>query len=235
MKKITAIALAAAVSASSLSAQDDSSYSVTMDFSYVSDYVFRGVQFAEESIQPSVEFATGDFYAGIWSSHAVTDTNVANEFDFYMGYGWALNDTWSLDVGATYYDYPETPSGDEQFEPFVGLAGDLSGGFSASAYYFYETEFEVSTFQFDLGYSMEMSDPYTFDIAGNFGSVSPDAGGDYNYYGGSATLNYALTDSAGFYLGVVYAGNDIGDVDEDGVDDVDDGITSFIAGLSIGF
>jgi hypothetical protein len=131
-------------------------------------------------------------------------------------------------VGGTYYYYPETPSGDEQLEPFVGLAGDFGGGFSGSAYYFYETEFEVSTFQFDLGYSIETSDSSTFDLAANYGFVSADGGGDYNYYGVSATLNYALNDVAGTYLGVVYADNDIGGGAEDG-------FVYFIAGLSVGF
>lgn len=227
MKKIAAIALAAAVSGASLSAQEDSSYSITMDFPYVSEYVFRGVKFAEESIQPSIEFASGDFYAGIWTSNPVTG-NIANEFDFYAGYGFALSDTWALDVGATYYYYPETPSGDEQFEPFVGLAGDFGGGFSGSGYLYYETEFEVTTAQFDLGYSMEMSDTSTFDLAGAYGFVSASGGGDYNYYSVSATLNYALNDVAGSYLGVVYTDNDIGFGTEDS-------FLYFIAGLSLGF
>lgn len=226
MKKIAAILLAAGIAGSSLSAQDDSSYSITMDFPYVSDYVFRGVQFAEDSIQPSIEFATGDFYAGMWTSQPVVG-NVANEFDFYFGYGIALSDTWSVDLGYTYYYYPETPSGDEQSEPFIGLAGDLGGGFSASLYYYYEFEFEASTFQVDLGYSIEMSDTSTFDLAANYGNVSI-TGGSYSYYGFSATVNYTLNDVAGTYAGIVYADNDIGG-------GVDDGFTYFIAGLSLGF
>jgi len=227
MKKIAAIVLAAAVSGASLSAQDDSSYSITMDFPYVSDYVFRGVQFAEESIQPSIEFASGDFYAGIWSSNPIVG-NVPNEFDFYVGYGWALTDTWSLDAGINYYYYPETPSGDEQLEPFVGIAGDFGGGFSGSGYLFYETEFDVTTAQFDLGYSMEISDTSTFDLAGAYGIVTADGGGDYNYYSASATFNLALNDIAGSYLGVVYTDNDIGFGTEGD-------FLYFIAGISIGF
>ncbi len=226
MKKIAAILLAAGITGSSLSAQEESSYSITMDFPFVSEYIFRGLQFAEESIQPSVEFASGDFYAGIWSSQPVVGKD-PNEFDFYVGYGFALNDTWALDVGGTYYYYPETPSGDEQFEPYVGIAGDLGGGFSGSVYGYYETEFEVTTFQFDLGYSIEMSDTSTFDVAANFGIVSADGGEDYNYYGVSATANYALNDIAGTYAGVVF-------VDSDATTGVDSEVY-FIAGISMGF
>lgn len=228
MKKIAVIVLAAAVSVASSSAQEDSSYSISMDFPYVTEYVFRGVGLAEESIQPSIEFASGDLYAGVWTSQPVAGAGVANEFDFYLGYGWALNDTWAVDAGATYYHYPELPSGSSTLEPFVGLAGDLGGGFSGSGYFYHDIDLEASTFQFDLAYSIEMSDTSTFDLGGNFGSVSADGGGDYKYYGLTATLNYTLNDVAGSYLGVAYADNDIGGGTEDE-------FVYLIAGLSIGF
>jgi len=226
MKKIAAILLAAGIAGSSLSAQEESSYSISMDFPFVSDYVFRGVQFAEESIQPSIELAVGDFYAGVWTSQPVTG-NVANEFDFYLGYGWALSDTWALDVGFTYYYYPETPSGDEQQEPYIGVSGDIGGGFSLSIYGYHDFETEATTFQADLGYSVEIDDASSFDIGFNFGTVSV-SGGDYNYYGASATYSYALNDVAGTYAGIVYADNDIGG-------GADDSFVYFVAGISMGF
>ena len=225
MKKTAALLLAALISGSSLSAQE-SSYSLTMDFPYVSDYVFRGIKYADDAIQPSIEFASGDFYAGIWISEPITNTAL-NEYDFYAGYGVAINDTWALDFGVTYYYYPETPSGDEQFEPFLGASGDLGGGVSASAYYYYETEFDVSTFQFGLSYSSELSDSSTLDLAADYGFVSTDGPGDYNYYGVSAKINYALNDSAGTYFGLVYADNDI--------TGADGSYLYFITGVSIGF
>ena len=227
MKKIAAIILAAAVWGANLSAQEDSSYSITMDFPYVTEYVFRGVGLAEDSIQPSIEYATGDFYAGVWSSNPVVGS-IENEFDFYLGYGWALNDTWAVDAGGTYYYYPELPSGSSTFEPFVGVAGDFGGGFSGSGYFYHDLDLEASTFQFDLAYSVEMSDTSSLDIGGNFGFVSADGGVDYNYYGLTATLNYTLNDVAGSYLGIAYADNDIGAGTEDE-------FIYFIAGLSIGF
>ena len=65
-------------------------------------------------------------------------------------------------------------------------------------------------------------------IRDSFGTVSVNGGGDYNYYGMSATLNYALNDVAGSYLGVAYADNDIGAGTEDG-------FVYVIVGLSVGF
>lgn len=222
MKKI-ALLLAAMVAGSSARAE----YSISLDFPYVSDYVFRGLQFADDSIQPSIEFAADDFYAGIWTSQPVTGS-VANEFDFYMGYGFALSDTWSADVGATYYYYPETPTGDEQFEPYIGLSGDLGGGLSASIYLYYETEFEVTTFQGGLGYSQSIDDKSSIDYAFDLGFAGG-GGTDYTYWSISGTYNYSFTDTAGGYAGLVYTANDLD------IPGADDSWVYFVTGVSIGF
>lgn len=227
MKKTAALLLAAAITGGSLSAQEESAYSITVDFPYVSEYVFRGIKYAEDSIQPSIEFAVDDLYAGIWTNQPVTG-GTANEFDFYMGYGVSLSDTWALDFGFTYYYYPETPTGDEQFEPFVGVSGDLGSGLSATAYYYYETEFEASTFQVGLGYTVEVSDSTSVDLAADYGFVGISGGGDYSYWSLSGTYNVALNDTASTYAGLVYADNDIGG-------GADDSFVYFIGGVSLGF
>ena len=213
MKK-TALILAALVAGASVRAQDTSAYSVTLDFPYVSEYVFRGVSYADDAIQPSIEFATGDFYAGVWTSMPIT-SRYTNEFDFYAGYGVAVNDTWALDLGATYYYYPETGSEDEQFEPFVGISGDIAAGISTSLYVYYETEFEVFTYQGSVGYSMPLSDTIGFDLSGTVGYVNPDAGDSYTYWGVGGVFTYTLSDKASAYAGLNYATNDITGVEGD--------------------
>ena len=42
--------------------------SITVDtaFAYESEYVFRGIQFADHSFQPSVDVGWGGFYFGSW-------------------------------------------------------------------------------------------------------------------------------------------------------------------------
>jgi uncharacterized protein (TIGR02001 family) len=212
MKK-TALIVAALAAGSSALAQE-SSYSVTLDFPYVSEYVFRGIGYQEDAVQPSIEFATGDFYAGIWTSLPVSG-NATNEFDFYAGYGLALDETWSLDLGATYYYYPQTPSGDEQFEPFIGLSGQVGGGVSTSVYVYYETEFKVFTYQGSLGYSMPLSDLVSLDLSATLGRVDPDAGGSYTYWGLGSVLSYTLNDRAKAYAGLNYATNDLSGVEGD--------------------
>lgn len=224
MKKTALLIAALAAGAGSLQAQDPG-YSITLDFPYVSDYVFRGIKFADESIQPSVELASGDFYAGIWTSQPVTKAQL-NEYDFYAGYGFALSDTWALDVGATYYLYPETSSGDEQFEPFVGIAGDV-GGFSTSFYLYYETEFEVLTYQGSIGYSIPVSDQVSFDLFADLGYADIDGGGSYTYYDFGASFGYAINDVASAYAGVTYATNDL--------DGAEDDFFFFTTGVTVGF
>jgi uncharacterized protein (TIGR02001 family) len=93
MKK-TALILALLATRLGLNAQESKlSYSVTVDFPYASKYVFRGIEYAKDSIQPSIEVASGNFYAGVWTNQPVTN-NSDNEFDFYAGYGIPLNDKW---------------------------------------------------------------------------------------------------------------------------------------------
>ena len=131
MKKLILI-LAAAAAGLSLRAEEAaaSSYSVTVDFPYASKYVFRGVQYAKQSLQPSVEVATGNFTIGIWTNQPITD-NTDNELDFYAGFGIPLNDAWKVDAGVCLYYYPELDTGggadSTTWEPYFGLVGSVGG------------------------------------------------------------------------------------------------------------
>lgn len=212
-----------------LSAQS-SSYSVTADFPFVSDYVFRGIQYADDSIQPSIEFSAGSFYAGIWSNQPVTG-GTDNEFDYTMGYNVALSDLWTMDVGFTFYDYPETAGDVEQFEPFVGFTAELANGFTTSTYLYYETEFEVTTLMTSLGYSFSLSDTMSLDLSGEFGGVMPRGFGDYSYWAFNSQLTTQLNDKASAYLGVTYSDTDL----DSTVNPEGDDIVTLTLGLSVGF
>ncbi|WP_221032076.1 TorF family putative porin [Actomonas aquatica] len=189
-----------------LSAQ--SSFSITSDFAYASDYVFRGIHYADESLQPSISFSAGNLYASVWTNQPITG-GTDNEFDFTLGYALQLNDTWALDLGATYYDYPETTGNVEQLEPYLGLTATLANGFSSSTYLYYESEFEVTTLSTVLGYSQQLQDTLSLDLAAEVGGVMPDADDDYTYWALSAQLTHALNDTASAYLGVTYSNTDL--------------------------
>lgn len=230
MKK-TALLISALTLGSVLGAADaKNSYSVTLDFPYVSKYVFRGQELSKDAIQPSVELAVGDFYAGIWTSQPVVN-NSDNEFDFYIGQKLKLNDTWSLDVGGTAYYYPEVDrrSGlDRQtYEGYVGVVGNVKG-FSPGAYAYYDFTLKALTIQGQLGYSLALSEPgASMDFNATFGQVSPDVGDNYMYYSVGVTVPYKLTDKATVYAGVSYNNNDLDGAKGD--------ITVFTVGCSIGF
>jgi uncharacterized protein (TIGR02001 family) len=143
MKKATLLLCLFASALGLRGAEAAPSYSVTVDFPYASKYVFRGVQYAKESLQPSVELASGNFYAGVWTNQPITD-NLDNEIDFYAGYGLPLSDTVKLDFGATVYYYPEADTSvydSNTFEGYIGLTGSVSG-YSPGVYAYYDTSAE---------------------------------------------------------------------------------------------
>jgi len=226
----TALILAFLAGGLGLNAQESKlSYSVTVDFPYASKYVFRGIEYAKDSIQPSIEIATGNFYAGVWTNQPVTN-NSDNEFDFYAGYGIPMNDTWKLDVGATLYYYPEadTSSFEEKtFEGYVGLTGTVAG-FTPGIYAYYDFDLKAMTLQGSVGYSIPLETAgSSLDFSVTLGNVSPDVGDDYMYYGIGVNLPYKLTEKATFAVGAQYASNDLDGADGDHL--------WFTAGLTVGF
>jgi len=215
MKKITLL-LAALLTGASLSAQAPaSSYSVTADFSYVTKYVFRGVELAEDAFQPSLKLTTGDFYAGIWSS-LPADRGYEAEVDYYAGYGFKLSDAVSLDVGATVYHYPglDTPGADEStLEAYAGINGSVQG-VSLGLYLYNDFDLDVFTVQGNLGYSVPINESVSMNIAASLGNASPDVGDSYTYYSFGVQFPYKLSDAATVTIGGNWASHDL-----DGVDD----------------
>jgi len=193
-----------------------SSYSITLDIPYTTKYVFRGVQYAKSSLQPSVKLTSGSFYAGVWANQPLTD-NIDNEIDFFGGYGFKLNDSWSLDVGATLYYYPQldTSSGadDKTFEGYVGANGTF-GSYTVGLYAYNDFTLKAFTLQGTFGYSAPINDKASLNLLGTIGNVSPDGGDSYTYYGIGATLPYKLAESATLTFGLQYASHNIDMVDD---------------------
>jgi len=187
--------------------------SVSTSIDYVTDYVFRGVSLAESAIQPGVEFATGDFYAGAWASTGIGDTSVfaGDELDLYAGYGFGLSDDLSLDVGVTYYHYPQ---GGGLFQTKDGAAGtyEVYGGvaydttLSPSLYAYYDLTLEAFTVEGGLGHSIPAGEKTSLDLGATAGLVDGD-GFSYEYGQASAALSYAFTDAVSAYVGANYALN----------------------------
>lgn len=220
MKK-TILLLATLLAGASLSAQTPvaapaaPSYSVTVDFPYASKYCFRAIKYAEGSFQPSVKLTSGAFYAGIWSN-IPADKGYELEVDYYAGYGFTLEDGWSLDAGATLYQYPglDVPGADNlTLEGYLGLNKSF-GALSSGTYAYYDVTLKVFTFQQTLGYSVTVNDKASVNFLGTIGYASPDVGDSYTYYGFGATVPYKMSDTLTLTVGAQYATHNL-----DGVED----------------
>lgn len=127
-----AVALLAIAAASPALAQESTDapadVTITGGATLVSDYRFRGISFTAEdaAIQPyiTVNHSSG-FYVGLWGSN-LEDSPVFGEVevDLIAGYATEITPGATLDVGLTYYVYPD---GDSSFgnsdyaEPYVSL------------------------------------------------------------------------------------------------------------------
>ena len=157
MKKmiLAVAALAAGVSASAQDASNASSLAVSLDVTYVSDYVFRGAKLADASIQPSIEASYGDFYAGVWYSDAISQNNATatfdSEADLYLGYTRPITEIFSADLGVTRYTYNGGSQGDTT-EVSAGIKTNLL--LSPSVYYYYDFDLEVSSYIGSIGYKL---------------------------------------------------------------------------------
>ncbi|MDP2137960.1 MAG: TorF family putative porin [Candidatus Didemnitutus sp.] len=216
MKKIFLSALAL-VAAASLRAEDlVPSFSVTADFTFASEYVFRGVKQQSASFQPSIGLEAGAFSAGLWTAQAVEQRTGSwaqgNEIDLFAGYALVLAKDYELTFGATAYLYPSARPSlgelDSTFETSVGFSGPV-GPLAGSAAYFHDFDLKGDIFELGVSYGVELGESVSYEFAATYGLARYDAGGDYDYTGLSASLAYQLTGTAKLKLGVHWADTDL--------------------------
>jgi len=81
-----------------------SKWNVNFDVSLTSRFIWRGLELGEyPSIQPNATFSKGNFFAGIWSSHALSPAETAKgnitgykEVIPYIGYGFKISKNSNL-------------------------------------------------------------------------------------------------------------------------------------------
>jgi uncharacterized protein (TIGR02001 family) len=238
MKKTALIVAALAVAGVTYAADNVNvtakpSYSVTSDFSYTSEYVFRGIKNSNAAFQGSVEVGQDDIRVGLWTSQPINakrDTLVQynNEIDFYAGYKVKLARDLTADFVGTYYYYPQATGGvtHHSYELGVGGTYDMAGmspglaGITTSLYAYYDFRLHQQTEQASVGYSIPLKDFGTsFDFSAFVGTASagnaaPDAKDQpkvkesYNYYGIGLNVPYKLAENAQVHVGVSWSAND---------------------------
>lgn len=220
MRKLL-ITSAALLAAFGLHAQEPaSSYTITTDFTFVSEYIFRGVKQQDSAFQPSVSIAAGSFAGGIWTSQALEKRSASwaqgNEIDLFGTYSFKLGEDYTLSVGGTYYLYPSARPSlgelDETIESSVGVSGPL-GPLTSYATYFHDFDLDSDTFEFGLGYAGSFSEKAGYELGASYGLASFDVGGDYDYYSAKAVITYKLTASALLKVGAYWADTDIAGLD----------------------
>lgn len=191
---------------------------VTGGVTLVSDYRFRGISFSDEdpAIQGTINLAhDSGFYIGTWAS-SIEDSPVFGhtEIDLYGGWAGEVAPGTSLDVGLTYYVYPNGndafgPS--DFFEPYAKLSHTL-GPVEATvgAYYAWSQSAIGDADNLYLFTDAEAAIPGTpLTLKGHFGysdgSLAPT--GDY--------LDWSLGIDAAVgpvTLGLAYVDTDLGDL-----------------------
>jgi hypothetical protein len=246
MIKKTLLALAVLTAGVSAQAQtavaaQSSALSVTADISYVSQYVFRGLLQADDSIQPSIKATYGDFYAGVWYSDAVNTVNVngdrpvsPSETDLYIGYGYKVSESIKLDVGVTRYLY-EGQSTDDITEFYVGASVDTFLKPSVYAYYAEEAyNAGVATYTASIGHSIALSFiGSSLDLSALVGFVNAYDNEEYLYGVLSAAIPYKLSENATLTVGVDYVANDDDRFDNDYGPSGAGGYAGFLSSLGV--
>ena len=221
----------------------DSGVSISTSFDVVSEYVFRGASLADTAIQPGVELGLGGFYTGAWFSTGVGETSAlaADELDIYAGYSTDLSDTVGVDVGVTYYHYPQSgglfsdSNGAGTYEVFAGLSFDAP--LAPSVYIYHDLTLEATTYEASVGHSFGFDDAdQTFDVGLTGGFVDGD-GFSYEWATASAAINVPLSDEISTYVGANFTLNsdDVLNYSEVLIGEGKDNLFWVGAGISAGF
>lgn len=244
MKK-TALLIAALVTGASAFAQVQQAPAKAIDFTFdatvVNEYIWRGQEQADWTFHPSLKGTYDNFYLGIWSAFPFEQSSGTadwTEFDFFGGYKYSLNDAWTLDAGVTAYVFTDYHNGNpNSIEPYIGIAGTLHE-VSTSFYVFHNFEYDATTLQGSVGYSIPIQRFGTsLDLSATLGWVSGNSNlreapapgvSNYFYWSIGAAVPYRISDRAVVTVGVSY-----NDVSENAINHGADVIGS--ASLTIGF
>lgn len=250
-------ASAAALASTTAFAQDDA-VGVSVGVDYVSEYVFRGASLGSDSIQPYVEASYGNFTAGAWVSTGIggdSDVPVGgfrnDEIDLYAGYSVPLEGAFSLDLGVTYYHYPQNGS-------LFGTRDGSSGSYEVSAAVgfdefilapsiaaYYDFTLENFTLEAALGDSVGLGEKGGVDYGLTAGLVEGDNGFSYQWATASLGYSFAVSDEVSVFAAGNYSINSEDDtLDLDTFGDMagdqvllatDDDLLWFSAGISTSF
>lgn len=122
------IALASTLLTSSVFSVNAVADSLSANVGATSNYLWRGLEQTngKSAVSGGIDYsADSGFYVGTWASNADWADGMTYELDFYGGFGGAISESVSYDVGFIYYAYPDESTGDADFsEVYVNFSFD---------------------------------------------------------------------------------------------------------------
>lgn len=186
---------------------------------YASDYFYRGVQKAEESVQGSI-YLEQDIAALKASLHACTNqaVEVGND-SYHIGGGLSssfIDGLFDAYIGINHFeDLPGTSLAE------VELGFSFNTLLNPSISFF--RDFDESLYTYELGISHDFEiEIFDIGLHASYGNTETSSANDTDYYGAGVSLSRDLSDSASLAGSINY-------VDADNIDD------EFIFGVGLTF
>jgi uncharacterized protein (TIGR02001 family) len=202
----------------SLAARADGTLSTA---SFVSQYMFRGVRLGGPSLQPSVNFESGNFDWGIWANVPIADKvqgQSAPEIDPYASYAFIINSAVNITPGVTVYYYPKAPLDQGFFrttyEPNIALNYTIKYGIKFTPKLYYDMTLKSTTYELSvacatplksLGTELDWTaSAGTFMDKNYYNGSSPSEKNWGNYYLVGVSAPFAITKNSTLTAGIAY-------------------------------
>ena len=112
-----------------------------------------------------------DLGVGAWYANVADDAG-NDELDIYAGLSTSMGDM-SVDLGATYYYYPDPTAGEGTLEFGIGL-GTSAGPIDLSLGLYYDIDLEAAYYEVGAATSFDLTDTMAVDVGGAIGNADGD-------------------------------------------------------------
>ncbi len=201
-------------------AQASRDWTATVTPSVTSQYLFRGVRLGGAAFQPDVQFASGTFGVGVWSSVPLKDKVAGRsdpEIDPYAWYRFTVSSAMYIQPGATVYTYPRAePSRGfyrATFEPSVALTY-TTHGVALTPKVYYDVVLDGPTYELNAAYAVPVKqigselDFYasigTYEWRSAIADATPHIKARGDYWSGTVSLPFQVSTNAKVVASVGY-------------------------------
>lgn len=190
---------------------------LTLSGEFLSEYVHRGLERADETGHVRLEWR-GESWRAAWDAHAPLRSAAAAEWRLEGGWGRSLATDFSIEASARWSHFTRTRGGmsEDALELGVGaswlLPREAKVGFAA----FHDVTLEATTAEGSIGYSIPLTKLGAYlDLRGWIGwsdardwrpdAPGPGLAGGYGYFGAEASLPYRIGELTSVVAGVTFS------------------------------